>query len=193
MKTTLTMLLLLLAFNCAGIKYMPVEDADLPNSAVEIILNESGEWHELVINDWQDVVSTPKGKHKYRYQQGFNYTKKQGFIRTFEMNGQLVNEQYGVDYDGRMSKEEMLVAYEIFKSHPDIKQQLAHFKVPIMLQGGFNYAVDESDMPCSKGMRCVHVFAHTAIEPLVAHAVIRMTDRSVPYPQFNHHQNNKKN
>ncbi len=188
--TSFSLLLILLTLGSVaqGVTFGTIAEADWPNKAKKITTNEKGEWLEITINDWQDVVSTADGQKKYRYTQGYDYQKKQGFVRTYGLDGQLVNETYGPEYDGRMTREEMEVAYDLFKKHPDVLKSLAEIKETIHLQGGFNYAEETPNRPCSLGQRCVHVFAHTNTKELVVHAVVRMTDRSIPYPNFNHNK-----
>lgn len=191
-RTILIVGLFILSSVAQAVTFGTIAEADWPNKAKKIINDQKGNWLEITINDWHDVVSTAEGPKKYRYTQGYNYQKKEGFVRTYDLNGQLVNETYGPEYDGRMTKEEMEVAYTLFKKHPEVLKSLAGIKETIHLQGGFNYAEDEPNRPCSLGQRCVHVFAHTDTKELVVHAVVRLTDRSIPYPNFNHNKKREK-
>ncbi len=185
------LLLIGLSNAVCAIEYREFTEQDLPNPAKKITLDEQGNWLELTVNEWKDVIETKEGKKKRVFTQGYNYQKRQGFIRSHSLEGQLLSEVYSADFDGMVTREEMMLAYDLFKNHETAKKILEAQNEPIELQGGFNYADQGEGKPCSKGLRCVHVFASTPTKALILHSVVRLTDKSIPYPEFNHHQ--KKN
>ncbi len=176
--------LLLYMQTAAAIEYAEYNEADLPNPAEAIQRDEAGNIVEVTINRWQDRVKTAEGDKLYEYRQGYNYQKKQGFIRTFTLQGDLVHEEYARRIDGMVSREEMLKAFELFKADPFQQTLMAAEEQAIVLHGGFNFEDDEEGEPCFKGNRCVHVFASTPKTTVVAHAIVRLTDNSIPYPTF---------
>ncbi len=191
MKTV--MLLLCLSSTAWAIEYREFTEQDLPNPAKKITLDGQGNWLELTVNEWKDVVETKEGKQKRIFTQGYNYQKRQGFIRVHSFQGELLNETYSEEYDGMVTREEMMLAYDLFKKHEVNRKVLEQQNEPIELQGGFNYADQGKGQPCSIGLRCVHVFASTPSKPLILHSVVRLTDQTIPYPEFNLHLKKQKN
>ncbi|MCX7553941.1 hypothetical protein OS175_08620 [Marinicella sp. S1101] len=165
-------------------QFEPYFEADLPNPAIAITKDDAGEWLEITVNEWHDSVYTKTGNKHYIFQQGYNYKKKQGFIRTYTPERELVNEKYAAEYDGMVVREEMLEGFEIFKKNPQVKALLKNAEEPITLHGGFNFEDDNKHEPCYKGNRCVHVFASTPTISVLAHAIVKLSDRSVPYPSY---------
>ncbi len=183
-------LILLLSNTVDGIEYKPLFDEELPDPAYKITLDDDGNWLELTVDIWVDVIHTDAGKLKRKYAQGYNYHKKQGFMRVYDLDGKLLSEVYGVDYDGSITKEEMLLAFDLFKAHPTVQGILQKEQGPIELFGGFTYADKGEDQPCSRGLRCVHIFANNESKPIILHSIVRLTDRTIPYPTYNHHLRN---
>jgi hypothetical protein len=175
------------------LKFETIYEQDLPNAAIAITESNDGEFIEVIVNEWQDTAHTQDGIKKYIFQQGYDYSKKQGFIRTYSTDRKLINETYSADYDGMVVREELLQAFEIFKSNHDILKLLMSTDEVIRLHGGFNYADKNKSDYCYKGSRCVHVFASTLNHPVLAHAIVKLTDKSIPYPHFDMEQFKKKN
>ena len=166
------------------LEFEPYYEADLPNPAIEITRDEQGHWLEVTVNEWHDSVYTKEGHKDYIFQQGYNYAKKAGFIRTYTPDKKLVNEKYAPEYDGIVVREEMLKGFELFKQNPQVMAQLQTSDEPITLHGGFNFEDDNAHEPCFKGNRCVHVFASTPTISVLAHAIVKLSDESVPYPTY---------
>lgn len=169
---------------CQAYQFDQVHDADLPNPAVKIVRDKDGHFSDIILRQWFDSVVRNGEKTHYTYQQGYNYEKKQGYIRVLDKNGKVASEEYSIDNNGGTCKEEVLLAFEIFKAHPEIKEQLGGIEEKLLIYGGFNYADQEVEKPCSAESRCVHVFVSTRSVPLVAHAIVKLTDRTIPYPKF---------
>ena len=164
-----------------AIEYAPIYDQDLSNPAIKITQDEQGNWIEITTNQWHDVVYTDEGKKSYVYQQAYNYQKQVGFMRVFTPEMELVSESQNPMGGGMVSREELLAAFEIFKSNPLINEQMEQ---EIKLFGGFGYVDKNKQDPCYQGQRCVHVFAHTESKTMVAHAIVKLNDHSVPYPDY---------
>lgn len=185
---------LVLIFNSTlAVEFLPLSEHDVPNPAKSISLDEQGNWLEITVNQWKDRVRTDDGMKSYQYEQGYNYQKKQGFVKVYTLDKELVSQDYSVDYDGMVAREEMLIAYNLVKKNPVIQAVFAKQDEAIELQGGFNYTDSKEGQACSKGERCVHVFANTATKALVLHAVVRLSDRTVPYPMFDKNKLKKRN
>ena len=103
----------------------------------------------------------------------------------------MVDEVKQVEGGGMASREEIMLSFEIFKNHPEIHQVLAKQDEPIKLFGGFGYIDKQADQACYQGKRCVHVFAHTKSKSMVAHAIVKLSDKSIPYPDFDGLYSNK--
>lgn len=176
--------LLWLCLNAHAQQIEPYYEADLPNPAIEIIKDEVGNFKEVTVNEWQDSVYTKEGNKDYIYRQGYDYSKKQGFIRTYTLNRELVFEEYSAKYDGMVVREEMYQAFELFQNDSDVAKLLNSAKEPITIHGGFNYEDNQQQGECSPGNRCVHVIASTPTIPVLAHAVVKLSDKTVPYPEY---------
>lgn len=194
MSSKILFLLIILSSAADAITINPYFEADLPNPAVSFTKSKEGTFVEVIVNEWQDTAHTKEGIKKYIFQQGFDYSKHQGFIRTFTPDRILVNETYSAEYDGMVAREELLEAFEIFKSNPEILKILSATDETITLHGGFNYADKQESAACHAGSRCVHVFASIPTNSVLAHAIVKLVDKSVPYPHFDMEQfeNNKK-
>ncbi|MCF6299803.1 MAG: hypothetical protein L3J52_01560 [Proteobacteria bacterium] len=184
MKKTLFIVSLLYSFQVFSIEIAPLNDADLPNPAVKISYDDSKKITEVIVNEWHDRVDSPSGRKQLKFQQGYDYTRKEGFIRSYDLSGKLLNETYSASYDGMVTREEMLLAFEIFKTQKNVIDKLKKEEGVIVLHGGFNYEDSQADQPCYQGNRCVHVFASSKTTAIVSHSVIKLTDGSVPYPEY---------
>jgi hypothetical protein len=176
--------LCLICSSAGAIDFAPIYDQDLSNPAIKITRDEQGNWLEIITNQWHDVVYTDDGKKSYIYQQAYNYQKQTGFLRTFTPDMQPVSETQNPMGGGMISREELLVAFKIFKSNPVVIKLLEQEKEPIKVFGGFGYVDKNKQEPCYQGQRCVHVFAHTESKTMVAHAIVKLNDQSVPYPDY---------
>ena len=183
MRNTLLILLL-----CGGlvqaIEYVEPKMGDLPGPAVKIVRDADKNFEDVLMREWSDRVYTDEGTKQYTYQQGYNYKKKEGYIRVLDKQGKVVSEEYSANIDGGVSREETQLAFELFKAHPEIQKRLNNLEEKIYIYGGFNYLDQKSDKACYSGNRCVHIFASTISDPLVAHAVVRLNDRTIPYPNY---------
>lgn len=184
MKLILTCLLTAMTVTSSAIEIEPYYDADLPNPAINITKDEQGNFLEVTVNEWHDKVYVQGEYKNYVFHQGYDYSKKQGFIRTYSDDMQLINETYSHQNDGMVVREEMMQAFEIFKSNETVLQLLVTAEQAITIHGGFNYEDPKEDQPCFVGNRCVHVFASTPNVPVLAHAIIKLVDQSVPYPLY---------
>ncbi|WP_223787619.1 hypothetical protein [Marinicella meishanensis] len=174
-----------------AIKYDTIYEQDLSAPAIKITQDDAGNWVEITTSQWQDTVQSDEGQKSFIYQLSFNYVEKTGYLRTYTTDMALVSEVKHPDGGGMASREEIMRSFEIFKQHPDIIKVLQQEQEPIKLFGGFGYADDEPGQSCYQGQRCVHVFAHTESKALVAHAIVKLSDQSVPYPDFDGLYNKK--
>ena len=181
----LIVLLLLSTHSLAEEKFNKIFTADVPPSAIEIIYKEDGEFLQVTADSWTDRIKTEKGLRYHKFEQGYNYDKKQGFIKVFDEENNLIQETWDKNIDGGVAKEELLKAFELFKSNEVVKKQLKMADSNITIHGGFNY---QDRLECQVGNRCVHVFASTNTVAILAHSVVRLADNSIAYPDF---QNNK--
>ncbi len=182
----------LLALGTAhAIEYDKIYEQDLSAPALKITKDEHGNWLEITTNQWHDVVYTDEGEKSFVYQQAYNYQKQTGILRVYTPDMKLVEEVSQVEGGGMASREEIMRSFEIFKKHPEIHQVLAKEDEPIKLFGGFGYIDKQADQACYQGKRCVHVFAHTESKSMVAHAIVKLSDQSVPYPDFDGLYSNK--
>lgn len=180
-----SLLVLFCCLNCAhAIEYASINKADLSNPALNITTDDQGQWLEITASEWHDVVFTDEGEKPYLYRIGYNYKMQQGFLRTYTPDMKLVSEVYDKKTGGMVSREELLLAFDIFKADPDIQAVLAKENEPINVFGGFGYADKLPEQACYIGQRCVHVFAHTKSRSMVAHAIVKLNDKSIPYPDF---------
>lgn len=156
-------------------------ESDLPRKAKNIVYFESGNIKELVKNSWTDRVKSKDGLLYYSYEQGYNYEKKQGFLKIYDNHGKLIEEKWDKEIDGAICQEEALIAFEIFKKNSTVIRQFDLTDEIIELQTGFNFKDNDK---CKLGNRCVHVFARAGDVSVLAHSIIKLTDSSVPYPEF---------
>ncbi|WP_395376645.1 hypothetical protein [Marinicella sp. W31] len=177
-------LLLMCCGVAQAIEYADVKLGDLPGPAVKIVRDGDNNFQDVMMREWTDRVYTDEGTQQYVYQQGYDYSKKEGYIRVLDLQGNIVREEYSAKTDGGVSREETQLAFELFKAHPEIQKQLQNLKEKIYIYGGFNYLDQKSDQACYSGNRCVHIFASTISNPLVAHAVVRLNDKTIPYPEY---------
>jgi hypothetical protein len=185
------LILMTLTGQLQAIEYDKVYEQDLSANALKITRDEQGNWLEITANEWHDVVFTEQGEKAYIYQQGYNYQKQSGFLRTYTPDKKLVSEVWSPEGGGMVSREEILLSFELFKKHPEINQVLAKENEAIKLFGGFGYVDNEPNQACYQGKRCVHVFAHTDSKTMVAHAIVKLSDQTIPYPDFDGLYNKK--
>ncbi len=182
MKKILIILLVALTSNLyAEPIFQPLNQADLPTKASKISYDDSGKIIELVTSHWEDRIKTKEGLEYYSYEQGYNYHKKQGFLKIYTKDGTLVEEKWNTSIDGGVAAEEVLNAFEIIKNNDVIKGHFATTDEAIMLYGGFNF---KDDKECVLGRRCVHVFSSTLNRTVLSHSIVRLTDSKVVYPIF---------
>ncbi len=155
--------------------------ADLPNEAIEISHDENGELLRVTVNRWTDRVKTDEGMAYRTFEQGYDYSKKQGFIYTFDENDNKIGEAWSVDIDGMVTREELMVAFDLFKNNETVKNHFSETDMQIILHGGFNF---QDNSECNAGNRCVHVFASTDKVAILAHSIVRLSDSTVVYPDF---------
>ncbi|WP_154223306.1 hypothetical protein [Marinicella rhabdoformis] len=184
MKIILTAIVIMASITVNAIEYVPIRDADVSEPAMSITKDKEGAWLEVTAREWQDVVFTDDGEKSYIYQQGYNYQKQKGFLKTYTTDRKLVNEVYTPESGGMVSREELMKAFEIFKNHDAIHETLAKEITPIYIFGGFGYADKTPNAACYLGQRCVHVFAHTDSKDMIAHAIVKLNDQTIPYPDF---------
>lgn len=172
-------------------KFQTLFQSDLPRKAFDITYDDSGKIIELIASQWHDRVKTKDGGKAYvKYEQGYNYQKKEGFFKTYDNAGNLTNEKWDKSIDGGVSQEEVLIAFNIFKNDISVKKQLSTIDEDIMIYGGFNFA-DSSE--CIPGNRCLHVFAYTLSRTILAHSIVRLTDSKVVYPIFDKQKYKERN
>ncbi len=166
-----------------AVDFLPHSQADLPSPALHISYDGT-EFEEVLVNEWKDVVMIDGKKRQFLYQQGYNYKKKEGFSRTINSDGSTYHEKYSVDHITMVSLEEMMVAFEIFKNHPDVKKILSKETLPISIYGGFSFNDKKKNEPCYKGTRCVHIMASSENNALLVNSIVKLNDKTVPYPVF---------
>ena len=170
-------------------EFQPLYQADLPRKATKISYDQSGKIIELVTSEWNDRVKTDKGLIYYSYNQGFNYKRKQGFLKVYNSEGKLIHEKWDKSIDGGVSAEEVLTAFDLVKNNEFIKKRFASTDESIMLYGGFNFR-DEKE--CKPGNRCVRVFATTLNRTVLSHSIVRLTDSKVVYPNMGKERSDRK-
>ncbi len=166
-----------------AVEFLPHSQADLPAPALQISYAGS-EFEEVLVNEWKDVVMIDGIKRQFLYQQGYNYKKKEGFSRTVNSDGSVYHQKYSVDHSTMVSQEEMMVAFEVFKNNPEVKNILSKETLPISLYGGFSFNDKKKDEPCYKGNRCVHIMASSESNSLIVNSIVKLNDKTVPYPVF---------
>lgn len=184
MKSITITFLLSMMTAVSAIEYVPIKESDISEPAIAITKGKNGQWLEITSREWQDVVYTENGNKSYIYQLGYNYEKQKGFLRTFTPQRKLVNETYNAMTGGMVTREELMKAFEIFKKNKMVVSILEKESAPIYIFGGFGYADKHKDQACYYGQRCVHVFAHTDDNELIAHAIVKLNDDTVPYPDY---------
>jgi len=182
-KITLTIILLMLSTSIFGKNsFKELRDSDLPRKAKSIVYDDSGKIIELVKNSWSDRLKSKDGGHVYySYEQGYNYEKKQGFLKVYDDKKNLIEEKWDKEIDGAICQEEALIAFDVFKNNAKVKKQFALTDEVIELQTGFNFQDDDK---CKLGNRCVHVFASAGDVTVLAHSIVKLSDLSVPYPEY---------
>lgn len=182
MKKIILMLTCLISFNVlSSDDFNTIYPADLPNKAIAISYDKKGKIKQVTVNSWVDRVKTDNGQAYHKFEQGYNYEKKQGFTTVHDDKGVLINETWDEKIDGMVSREEMFVAFELFKNNPKVQSHFAETQLQITIHGGFNF---EDNTECKVGNRCVHVFASTPKVAILAHSIIRLTDDNVIYPDY---------
>lgn len=182
MKIIIYVSILFMAFSCYGSENFKVTyQADLPNNALEISRDDNGEIQRVTVNRWYDRVKTDDGMAYRKFEQGFDYSKKQGFIYTYDADGKKLNEAWSSEIDGMVTREELMNAFELFKQNDTVRKHFAETELRIIVHGGFNF---QDDTECKAGNRCVHVFASTDKVAIIAHSIVRLTDSKVVYPDF---------
>lgn len=179
-KLALILILFSINSNCEN-KFEQLYQADLPRKAKSISYFDSGKIKELVKNSWTDRIKTDTGQVYYNYEQGYSYEKHQGFMKIYDMDGKIVEEKWSKNIDGAVSQEEALIAIDVFKNNKKIKSLFDTTNETIVIYTGFNF-IDKT--ACKPGSRCVHVFARAGKITVFAHSIIRLTDLSVPYPEY---------
>ncbi len=174
-------LLVNLQISLAQSKFEPTYSYDLPPKGENIVYDKQGGIQTITTSTWVDRVKTKNGLHYHKFVQGFDYQKKQGFIRIYDDKGKLLQENWNKNIQGGVAQEELLKAFELVKNNPIVKKHFKQTKDKISLYGGFNF-IDNSQ--CQLGNRCVHVMANTVNNPMVAHAIVRLTDAKVVYPDY---------
>lgn len=182
MKTTTFIITLIISINgfCKN-SFEQLYQADLPRKAMDISYYDSGKIKELIISTWNDRIKTETGQTYYKYEQGYSYEKKQGFLKVYDLDGKLIEEKWDKAIDGGISQEEALVAIDLFKKNDAVKRQFSTTEKELVIYTGFNF-LDKTE--CSQGNRCVHVFASSPDVSVLAHSIVRLTDLSVPYPEY---------
>jgi hypothetical protein len=183
-------LLLITNIGFAKEKFNEVFTADVPPKALEIKYKKNGDFLQVTSDSWVDRIKTENGLKYHKFEQGYNYVKKQGFMKVYDESGKLIQETWDKNIDGGVAKEELLTAFELFKENVGVKKQFLKADSNITIHGGFNY---QDKLECNVGNRCVHVFASTETVAILAHSIVRLADNSVAYPDFeNNKQINKK-
>ncbi|MFK8013400.1 MAG: hypothetical protein AB8B80_15270 [Marinicellaceae bacterium] len=192
MKNYTFISLLIFALNLnAKDTFQTLYQSDLPRKAFHIEYDDSGKIVELITSQWNDRIKTEDGGKAYvKYEQGYNYHKKQGFFKKYDNAGKLISEKWDKSIDGGVAQEEVLIAFDLFKNNDVVKSQFATNDEDIMIYGGFNF-VDETE--CAPGNRCVHVFATTFSRTILSHSVVRLTDSKVVYPIFDKEKDKERN
>ena len=165
-------MLVLISTSSLALKIEPYYEADLPNLAIDITRDDTGKFIEVTVNEWHDTIYTKEGTKNYIYRQGYNYQKKKGFIRTYSPEMKLLFEEYSEKNDGMVVREEMLVAFDLFKADSTVAKLLSDTNEPITIHGGFNYEDKKPTEACYPGNRCVHVIASTPSVAVLAHAIV---------------------
>ncbi|HFC30460.1 MAG TPA: hypothetical protein ENJ44_05400 [Oceanospirillales bacterium] len=155
--------------------------ADLPPKGQDISYNKDGHIVRITTSTWVDRVKTKDGLKYHKFEQGFDYKLKQGFIKVYDENGKLINEKWNKDISGGVAQEELLNAFALFKKHKTIQTHFKETDKKISIYGGFNFSDNKQ---CKLGNRCVHVMASTVDNPMLAHAIVRLIDSKVVYPDF---------
>ena len=182
MKKIILTIVCSISFNSyASNDFNTIYPADLPNEAIDISYDKAGKIKQVTVNSWVDRVKTEKGQVYYKFEQGYNYQKKQGFITVHDDKGVLIEETWDKNIDGMVTREEIFVAFELFKNNPKVQSHFAETQLQITIHGGFNF---EDNTQCKVGNRCVHVFASTPKVAILAHSIVRLTDNNVIYPNY---------
>ncbi len=167
---------------------------DLPPLAPEIRFDDEGHIEWLVVSEWTDRVVIDGERVYYNYRQGYDYLKREGFIQVHDLKGNLVRERSGTDIGPGVSREELLVAFDVIKQDPAIRTRLEQANGPVHLHGGFNFSGSEGDSQreCRDGMRCVRVMASTETTASVIHSVVRLNDRTVVFLDYDEEYKSEK-
>ncbi len=166
-----------------AVEYLKTREEDMPQPAVNIQYDD-GQITEVLVDEWSDVVTLEGERIRLTYQHGYNYKQKKGFSRTLKPDGSVYHEEYSVEYGLMVSKEEMIQAFEVFKSDPNVKKVMSETTAPVNLYGGFGYQDKKPGQPCYKGNRCLHIMASNQNNSLILHSIVKLNDQSVPYPKY---------
>ena len=154
---------------------------DLPAKAIKIDYKKNGNIKEVMVSSWVDRVKTVGGVVYRKFEQGYSYKKKKGYLKTYDDKGDLLSTKWSKKIDGGVSEEEVLVAFELFKNNKIVINHLAKTDMLLTIHGGFNF---QDNKKCKLGKRCVHVFASTSEVGIMAHSIIRLSDQKVVYPNY---------
>jgi hypothetical protein len=167
-----------------------IYQADLPNKALDISYSKDGKIIQVTSNKWTDRVKTKQGQVYRTFVQGYNYEKKKGFTRVFDAKGELVEENWDKKINGMVTREEIFIAFDLFKNNSTVKNHFKETQLQITIHGGFDF---EDQSECKVGNRCVHVFASTPKVAILAHSIVRLTDSKVVYENYDMDKNVWKN
>lgn len=182
MKNLINLIAFLFSFNVySSEKFDQLYQADLPEKAIKIDYKKNGKIKEVMVSSWFDRVKTKDGPMYRKFEQGYSYKKKKGYIKIYDDNGKLLSEKWSKKIDGGVSKEEVLVAFDLFKKNKIVNHHLAKTDLLLTIHGGFNF---QDNKKCKPGNRCVHVFASTSEVGIMAHSIIRLSDEKVVYPNY---------
>lgn len=111
----------------------------------------------------------------------WDYDRAVAIERITDAQGQLMSLTDQPDLTLNLSDAEKDYAFELARTHPDLKQQMDGAD---HVYGGFSYR-EAGDPACFKGTRCVHVMASTGDGwRKVAHAIVDLQTGTVVHPHY---------
>lgn len=176
------MLLIFVSFHCYGeTSFNKLHTVDLPPKAHAISYDDKGHIKQVTTSRWFDRVKTENGLVYQKFEQGYSYEKKQGFNFIYNDKDELLKENWNKNIGGGVSREELLIAFDVFKKDKTVQSHLKGKGETVSIHGGFNFIDNDK---CQQGNRCVRVFASSPSIGLLVQSVVRLNDLSVVFPNI---------
>lgn len=139
----------------------------------------------VVVRSYDDEFKIAGRDVRVAVEYAWDYGRGMAIERITEVDGGKTTTTDQPDLTLNLTDAEQAYAFELAKSHPDLKDQIARAD---HVYGGFSYR-EANDPACYRGSRCVHVMAST-VAPAgdgwrkVVHAIVDLQAAVVVHPNY---------